>query len=102
MAQGPAGSRVEWDAEVNNEIEGELIAWRSLPDADVDQAGSVHFSSAPDGHTEVRVIMRYAAPGHRVGDALAHILGNDPDRQIADDLRRFKQVMDTGDVGAPT
>ena len=46
--------------------------------------------------------MRYAAPGHRVGDAVAHILGDDPERQIADDLRRFKQVMDMGDVGAPT
>ncbi len=102
VAKGPLGTRVEWNAEVNNEIEDELIAWRSLPGADVDQAGSVHFSPAPDGHTEVRVIMRYAAPGHRVGDAVAHILGEDPERQIADDLRRFKQVMDTGDVGART
>jgi uncharacterized membrane protein len=102
VAKGPLGARVEWDAEINNEIEDELIAWRSLPGADVDQAGSVHFSPAPDGHTEVRVIMRYAAPGHGVGIAVAHILGDDPERQIADDLRRFKQVMDTGDVGAPT
>jgi uncharacterized membrane protein len=102
VAKGPLGTRVEWDAEIHNEIEDELIAWRSLPGADVDQAGSVHFSSAPAGHTEVRVVMRYAAPGHRVGDAVAHILGDDPERQIADDLRRFKQVMDTGDVGAPT
>jgi uncharacterized membrane protein len=102
VAKGPLGARVEWDAEINNEMEDELIAWRSLPGADVDQAGSVHFSPAPDGHTEVRVIMRYAAPGHGVGDAVAHILGDDPERQIADDLRRFKQVMDTGDVSAPT
>jgi uncharacterized membrane protein len=102
VAKGPLGTRVEWDAEIHNEIEDELIAWRSLPGADVDQAGSVHFSSAPEDHTEVRVIMRYAAPGHRVGDAVAHLLGDDPERQIADDLRRFKQVMDMGDVGAPT
>lgn len=102
VAKGPLGTRVEWDAEINNEIEEELIAWRSLPGADVDQAGSVHFSPTPDGHTEVRVIMRYAAPGHSVGDAVVHILGDDPERQIADDLRRLKQVMDMGDVGAPT
>ena len=102
VAKGPVGTRVEWDAEIHNEIEDELIAWRSLPGADVDQAGSVHFSSVPDGQTEVRVIMRYTAPGHRAGDALAHILGDDPERQIGDDLRRFKQVMDMGDVGAPT
>ena len=102
VAKGPLGTRVEWDAEVNNEIEDELIAWRSLPGADVDQAGSVHFSPAPDGQTEVRVVMRYSGPGGRVGDVAAHILGDDPERQIADDLRRFKQVMDTGAVGAPT
>jgi len=101
VAKGPVGTRVEWDAEIHNEIEDELIAWRSLPGADVDQAGSVYFSSAADGHTEVRVVMRYAGPGHRVGDAVAHILGDDPERQIADDLRRFKQVMDAGDVVPP-
>jgi uncharacterized membrane protein len=94
VAKGPVGTRVEWDAEIHNEIEDELIAWRSLPGAEVDQAGSVHFSPAPDGQTEVRVIMRYAAPGHRVGDVVAHILGDDPERQIADDLRRLKQVME--------
>jgi uncharacterized membrane protein len=98
VAKGPVGTRVEWDAEIHSEIEDELIAWRSLPGADVDQAGSVHFSPAADGHTEVRVVMRYAAPGRRVGDAVAHILADDPERQIADDLRRFKQVMDAGDV----
>jgi uncharacterized membrane protein len=94
VAKGPVGTRVEWDAEIYNEIEDELIAWRSLPGADVDQAGSVHFSATPDGQTEVRVIVRYAAPGHRVGDVVAHILGGDPERQIADDLRRLKQVME--------
>jgi uncharacterized membrane protein len=94
VAKGPVGTRVEWDAEVHNEIEDELIAWRSLPGADVDQAGSVHFSTTPDGETEVRVVMRYAAPGGGLGDVVAHILGDDPERQIADDLRRLKQVME--------
>jgi uncharacterized membrane protein len=94
VAKGPVGTRVEWDAEIHNEIEDELIAWRSLPGADVDQAGSVHFSPAADGQTEVRVVMRYSGPGRRVGDVVAQILGDDPERQIADDLRRFKQVME--------
>jgi uncharacterized membrane protein len=97
VAKGPVGTRVEWEAEIHNEIENELIAWRSLPGADVDQAGSVHFSPVAGGGTEVRVVMRYSAPAGRVGDAVAHILGDDPDRQIADDLRRFKQVMDAGE-----
>ena len=102
VAKGPVGTRVGWDAEIHNEIEDELIAWRSLPGADVDQAGSVHFSPTADGQTEVRVVMRYSGPGRGAGDVVAHILGDDPERQVADDLRRFKQVMDTGAVGAPT
>ncbi len=97
VAKGPIGTRVEWDAEIHNEIENELIAWRSLPEADVDQAGSVLFAPALEGGTEVRVIMRYAAPAGRVGDAVAHVLGAAPEQQIADDLRRFKQVMDARD-----
>ncbi len=98
VAKGPLGTRVEWDAEIHNEIEDELIAWRSLPGADVDQAGSVHFSPVVNRGTEVRVVMRYAAPGGKFGGTVAHLLGEDPQRQVADDLRRFKQVMEAGEV----
>ncbi|HEY8256076.1 MAG TPA: SRPBCC family protein [Gemmatimonadales bacterium] len=94
VARGPAGTRVEWDAAIHNEIEGELIAWRSLPGADVDQAGSVHFVPAGDGLTEVRVVMRYRPKAGKVGDLVAKLLGDDPDRQVGDDLRRFKQVVE--------
>jgi uncharacterized membrane protein len=97
VAKGPVGTRVEWDAEIHNEVENELIAWRSLPGADVDQAGSVLFTPDIGGGTEVRVVMRYAAPAGKVGDAVAHILGAAPEQQIADDLRRLKQVMDARD-----
>lgn len=101
VAKGPVGTRVEWDAEVHNEIENELIAWRSLPGADVDQAGSVHFVPAHGRGTEVRVIIRYAAPAGVAGDAVAHILGAAPEQQIGDDLRRLKQVMDARETVAP-
>jgi uncharacterized membrane protein len=94
VAKGPAGMRVEWDAAIHNEIEGELIAWRSLPGADVDQAGSVHFVPAGEGITEVRVVMRYRPRGGKVGDTVAKLLGDDPDLQVRDDLRRFKQVVE--------
>jgi len=97
VAKGPLGARVEWDAEVHNEIPNELIAWRSLPGSEVDQAGSVHFMPAAEG-TEVRVVLRYAAPAGKVGDTVARLLGDDPSQQIADDLRRFKQVMEAGDI----
>jgi uncharacterized membrane protein len=94
VAKGPAGTRVEWDAVIHNEIEGELIAWRSLPGADVDQAGSVHFTPTADDRTEVRVVLRYRPPAGKVGDVIAKLVGEDPARQIGDDLRRFKQVVE--------
>jgi uncharacterized membrane protein len=102
VAKGPLGARVEWDAEIHNEIEDEIIGWRSLPGSDVDQFGSVQFTPAHGGGTEVRVVMRYAAPAGKIGDAVAHLLGDDPDRQVADDLRRFKQVMEAGEPASFT
>jgi uncharacterized membrane protein len=102
VAKGPLGARVEWDAEIHNEIPDELIAWRSLPGSDVDQAGSVHFMRGHGGGTEVRVVLRYAAPAGKVGEAIGHVLGEDPGQQIADDLRRFKQVMEAGEVPTAT
>jgi uncharacterized membrane protein len=98
VARGPAGSRVEWDAEIHNEIPGQLLAWRSLPGAEVDHAGSVHFEPDMGDLTLVRVILRYDPPAGRVGAGVARLFGEDPDTQVADDLRRFKQVMEAGDA----
>jgi uncharacterized membrane protein len=98
VAKGPAGTRVEWDAEIEQEIGNELISWRSLPGADVDQVGSVHFSPVHNGGTEVRVILRYAPPAGKLGGGVGHVLGEHPEQQVADDLRRFKQVMDAREV----
>jgi uncharacterized membrane protein len=94
IAKGPAGARVEWDAAIHNEIEDELIAWRSLPGADVDQAGSVHFLPAGEGMTEVRVVLRYRPRAGKLGETVSKLFGEDPAQQIADDLRRFKQVVE--------
>ncbi len=98
VAKAPAGTRVEWDAEIHNEITNELIAWRSLPGSEVDHAGSVHFSPAGNGATEVRVILRYDPPAGRLGAAVARLFGEEPSVQVAEDLRRFKQVMEAGEV----
>ena len=101
VAKGPAGTKVEWDAIIHNEVSDELIAWRSLPGAEVNNAGSVHFTPTPDGTgTDVRVVLSYEPPGGMVGVAVAKLLGEEPSKQVADDLRRFKQVMDSGDVMA--
>jgi uncharacterized membrane protein len=99
VARGPAGTRVEWDAVVHNEIPNELIAWRSLKGSEVDNAGSVHFSPTENGDTEVRVVLRYDPPAGRLGAAVARLLGEDPSRQVAEDLRRLKQVVEAGEPG---
>jgi uncharacterized membrane protein len=99
VAKGPAGSRVEWDAVIHNEVADELIAWRSLPGSEVNNAGSVHFTPTPDGNsTDVRVVLSYEPPAGKLGAAVAKLLGEEPSQQVAEDLRRFKQVMDLGDV----
>jgi uncharacterized membrane protein len=100
VAKGPAGTRVEWDAEIHNEISNELIAWRSLPGSEVDHAGSVHFSPLHDGGTQVRVILRYDPPAGKLGAGVARLFGEEPSIQVAEDLRRFKQVMEAGEVAA--
>jgi uncharacterized membrane protein len=94
VAKAPAGTRVEWDATIHNEIENQLIAWRSLPGADVNNAGSVHFTSTGSGQTEVRVVLSYEPPAGKLGAAVAKLLGEEPSKQVEDDLRRFKQVME--------
>jgi uncharacterized membrane protein len=95
VAKAPAGAKVEWDATIHNEIENQLIAWRSLPGADVNNAGSVHFTETADGNqTEVRVVLSYEPPAGKLGAAVAKLLGEEPSQQVEDDLRRFKQVME--------
>jgi uncharacterized membrane protein len=99
VAKAPAGTKVEWDASIHNEIEDELIAWRSLPGADVNNAGSVHFTPTPDGSsTEVVVVLSYEPPAGKLGAAVAKLLGEEPSEQVDDDLRRLKQVMEASEV----
>ena len=102
VAKAPAGTRVEWDATIHNELENQLIAWRSLAGADVNNAGSVHFTPEGNGaSTEVRVVLSYDPPAGRLGAAVAKLFGEEPSQQVEDDLRRFKQVMEAAEVVAP-
>jgi len=100
VAKGLTGP-VEWDAEVFNERQGEMIAWKSCEGADVATAGSVHFRAAPgDRGTEVRVVMDYIPPVGKAGAGIAWLAGRDAESQIREDLRTFKRIMETGT--APT
>ena len=102
----PFGQTVEWDAEITDDAPGQSLAWKSVEGADISSAGSVRFIPAPkDQGTEVHVTISYDVPGGKLGEALARWAGEDPHQQLDDDLRRFKQVMETGEVvrsdGAP-
>jgi len=98
-AHAPAGTRVSWDAEIHNEIPNQLIAWRSLPGADVPNAGSVHFTPlGGTAGTEVRVVLSYEPPAGRLGAAVAKLFGEEPGIQVREDLRRFKQLVETGEI----
>lgn len=94
VATGPAGTRVEWDAEVINDRRPDLIAWRSLEGADVASAGSVRFRELSGGGTEIVVRLQYEPPAGRLGAWVSAMLGEDPARQIRSDLRRLKQLFD--------
>jgi uncharacterized membrane protein len=99
VAKAPAGASVEWDAEVTEDRPNELIAWRSLEGADVYNRGSVRFERAPGGRgTIVRVEIDYDPPGGGLGAAVAKLFGEEPEQQVGSDLRRFKQVIETGEV----
>jgi len=105
-ASAPFGRSVEWDAEVTEDVPGQRICWRSTQGADVDNQGAVKFTPAPGGRgTEVHVELEYSMPAGKLGEAVARYFGEDPHQQLDDDLRRLKQVIETGEVvrsdGAP-
>lgn len=102
-AKAPAGTSVEWEAEIINEIPNELISWRSLENAEIANAGSVRFESQANGRgTRVRVSLNYEPPGGKVGQWLAKLFGEEPNLQVQDDLHRFKQLMEAGEVATVT
>jgi uncharacterized membrane protein len=98
VARGPAGKRVEWDAELTEDRANESIAWSS-PDSSLQHSGSVQFRPTRGGRgTLVRVEIEYRAPAGMVGSAVAKLSGRAPDQQIAQGLRRLKQLMEAGEI----
>jgi uncharacterized membrane protein len=98
-AKGPGGKSVEWDAEITEERPNQLIAWRSLPGAEVQQRGRVQFRPAPTARgTEVVVELSYEPPAGSLGWLIAWLAGREPGQEIYGDLRRLKQVLEIGEV----
>jgi uncharacterized membrane protein len=99
IARGPAGWRTEWYADIINDIPNELIAWRTIERSDVVSAGSVRFEARTRGRgTVVRVKLQYHPPAGKIGAAWAWIFGDSPSQVIREGLRRFKQLMETGEI----
>ncbi|MFD6826218.1 SRPBCC family protein [Streptomyces sp. NPDC060085] len=106
QASAPFGKTVEWEAETTQNVPGQLIAWQSVDGADIDNSGEARFVPAPGGQgTEIRVSLRYDLPGGALGKTAARYFGEEPHQQLDDDLRRFKQIAETGEIvrseGAP-
>lgn len=99
VAKAPFGKTVAWDAEIINEVPDALIAWKSTENADVPNAGSVSFKAAPAGRgTILKVNLEYNPPAGLLGAAVAKLFGEEPHQQVADDLRRFKSLMEAGEI----
>lgn len=97
VAVGPLGIVFEWNAELVNDHPGELIAWRTLDKADLRSAGTVRFTSLEGGRrTKVRMVVEYLPPGGLAGTVLASLIIQNPEKEIQDDLVRFKNLMESG------
>lgn len=105
VVKGPVWRSVAWDAEIINEHPGEMIAWQTLPGAQVQSAGTVRFESLNEGrNTRVTVNLKYSPPARKLGALAARIFGQAPEQQLQFDLARFKYLLetdsDTGDADA--
>ena len=100
VARGPGGVRVQWDAEIINEIQNKVLAWKSLPGGDVVSAGSVTFEPArgADSGTQLTVTLQYEPPAGKFGQLVAKAFGREPAQTIREDLRRLKQLLEAGEI----
>jgi uncharacterized membrane protein len=99
IARGPLGLPFEWEAEIAEERENQVIAWRSVSGSEIETAGAVWFQPAPGGRgTEVTVELEYTPPGRELTAQLVKLFGQAPEQQLREDLRRFKQLMETGQM----
>lgn len=98
-ALGPLGRRIQWNAQIVAERRNELIAWRSLPDSDIAVDGFVEFQELPASRgTLVSTNILYMPPAGALGAAVAKMLGKDPHFLILQDLRRFKALIEAGEI----
>lgn len=99
LALGPMQREIRWTAELTDDVPNRRIAWRSLPDSDIDTSGSVEFRADPQGRgTYVYATVEYSVPGGAFTTGLASIFGKHPEFMVREDVRRFKALLETGEV----
>ncbi len=96
VAKAPLGTTVEWTAEITSEHENERIGWRSVENAEIPNSGVVEFLPTSTRGTEVKVTLTYEPPAGYLGSLVAKLFGEEPSQQVAEDLRRFKRLMEAG------
>jgi uncharacterized membrane protein len=95
---GPGGMTVQWEAEITKDIPNEMIGWRSSADSNIETAGYVKFEPAGQRGSIVKVALEYGVPAGELGAVLATLIGKRPGAHVDEVLRRFKQVMETGET----
>jgi len=98
ILRGPAGSELKWTAEITIDRENEMIGWRSVGRADLDNAGYIRFDGDGADGTIVTVALQYNPPAGKLGAALATLMGEKPEAEVDEALRKFKQLMEAGEI----
>ncbi len=97
--RAPLGRTVEWTAELSSDVPSQQLGWRTLAGSEIEHAGVVHFAPGIGGRgTRVQIDLSYVAPLGKAGARLARLFGAEPSQQLAQDLRRFKQLIETGEI----
>lgn len=96
--KAPAGREVSWESVITHDVPGQEITWQSAPGADVANSGRIEFQDASARGTVVRAVIAYDPPGGTIGQFIAKLFQREPRIQARRDLRRFKQLMETGEI----
>jgi uncharacterized membrane protein len=99
----PFGHPVEWNTEIVSDVPSQQLSWRTLPDAEIEHAGVVRFAPGIGGRgTRIEIDLSYLAPPGKTGALLEKLFGEDPSEQVDQDLRRFKQLIEAGEIATTT
>jgi uncharacterized membrane protein len=97
--RGPANSVIEWDSVVTEDVPGESLAWTTVEKTGVPNGGRIVFRDTDNARgTQVTVTILYDPPAGALGKAVAKLFRREPNIQARQDLRRFKQLMETGEI----